>query len=107
MRGGRWCRDQRREIDLFRGGGAWRVLCGVFSGDRELRGERLGFVVGYMGDRYGPQVVTQHTHGLHARPTVQVAHAWRRSLRPAPTPPRWAVIAGVLVVVGLMVGGWW
>ena len=51
--------------------------------------------------------MTQHTHGLHARPTVQVAHAWRGDIRPAPTPPRWAVIAAALVVVGLMVGGWW
>ena len=46
--------------------------------------------------------MTCHTHGCH---TVQTAHAWRRSVRPVPTPPRWAVIAGALVVVGLMVGG--
>lgn len=47
--------------------------------------------------------MTQHTYDCR---TVQSAHAWRRDVRPVPTPPRWAVWVGVAVVVGLMVGGW-
>ena len=50
--------------------------------------------------------MTCHTHGAHNAHLVN-ATAWRRSVRPVPTPPRWAAIAGALVVVGLMVGGWW
>lgn len=51
--------------------------------------------------------MTCHTHGAHSAHLVN-ATSWRRSVRPSPpTVPRWAVIAGALVVVGLLIGGRW
>lgn len=36
-----------------------------------------------------------------------IPRAPRVPVRPAPTPPRWAVVACALAVAGLMIGGWW
>ena len=38
-------------------------------------------------------------------PYVQTATAWRRSVRPVPTLPRWAVVAGALLVMWVMFWG--